>query len=216
MASQPILEEGLLPLNTPCLPAWFSTPPRIPSQLQYIPITPSQAKVTPVYSYDSWFYLPNDSLFVPRSYITTTCGSTTPGLVTNDFMESLNRTRSLLLEQRDQKLAHWQREQHQKNKEELQSLCDVSQSQQQLSQILQHMTSNPSRQGRPITPIPAPLATPIHHPTLVPASPVSLTGTVWHIQDLITPKVVSHSIIQIGNKEYVELQYLQNVMSHAE
>ena len=107
MASQPILEEGPLPLNTPCLPARFSTPPQTPSQLQYIPTTPSQAEVTPAHSSDSWFYLSDESPFVPRSYITTTCGSTTPGLVTTDFMESLDHTRSLLSEQRDQELAHW-------------------------------------------------------------------------------------------------------------
>ena len=99
LASQPIPEEGPLPLNTPCLPAWFSTPPQTPSQLQYIPTTPSQAEVTLVHSSDSQFYPPDDSLFVPRSYITTTCGSTTPGLVTTDIMESLDHTRSLLSEQ---------------------------------------------------------------------------------------------------------------------
>ena len=107
LASQPILEEGPLPLNTPHLPAWFSTPPQTPSQLQYIPTTPSQAEVTPAHSSDSRFYLLDESLFVPRSYITTTCGSTTPGPVTTDFMESLDCTRSLLSEQWDQELAHW-------------------------------------------------------------------------------------------------------------
>ena len=91
LASQPIPEEGPLPLNTPRLPARFSTPPRTPSQLQYIPTTPSQAGVTPVHSFDSRFYLPDESPFVPRSYITTTRGSTTPGPVTTDFMESLDR-----------------------------------------------------------------------------------------------------------------------------
>ena len=39
---------------------------------------------------------------------------------------------------------------------------------------------------------------------------VSLVATIQHVQDLITPKVISHSIIWHGDKEYVELQYLQN------
>ena len=107
-----------------------------------------------------------------------TRGSTTPGPVTTDFMESLDRTRSLLSEQQDQELACWQREQQQKNEEALQSLRDVSWSQQQLGQILQRMAANPSRQGTPITPTPAPLASPIHHPTPVPASPVSSVATI--------------------------------------
>ena len=147
LASQPIPEEGLLPLNTPRLPAQFSIPPRTPSQLQYIPTIPSRAKVTLAHSSDSQFYLPDESLFVPRSYITTTHGPTTPSPVTTDFIESLNRTRSLLSEQRDQELARRQRERQRKNGEALQSLHDVSQSQQQLGQILQRMAANPSRQG---------------------------------------------------------------------
>ena len=167
LASQPIPEEGPLPLNTPHLPARFSTPPQTPSQLQYIPTTPSWAEVTLAHSSDSRFYLPNESPFVRRSYITTT-----PGPVTTDFMESLDCTRSLLSEQQDQELARQRREQQWKNKEALQSLRDVSRSQQQLGQILQRMAANPSRQGTPITPIPAPLASPIHHPTPVPALPV--------------------------------------------
>ena len=117
LASQPILEEGPLPLNTPRLPAQFSTPPQTPSQLQYIPTTPSRAEVTLVHSSDSRFYLSDESPFVPRSYITTTRGSTTLGPVTTDLMESLDRTRSLLSEQRDQELAHRQRERQRKNEE---------------------------------------------------------------------------------------------------
>ena len=107
LASQPILEEGPLPLNTPRIPSRFTTPTtptRTPSQLRYIPATPSRAEVTPVHSSDSRFYLPDDSPFVPRSYITTTRGSTTPGPVTADFMETLNQTRSLISVQRDQEV----------------------------------------------------------------------------------------------------------------
>ena len=44
----------------------------------------------------------------------------------------------------------------------------------------------------------------------VPASPVSSAATVWQVQDLLTPEVISHTIIRIGDKEYVELRYLQN------
>ena len=89
-------------------------------------------------------------------------------------------------------------------------LRDVSRSQQQLGQILQHMAANPSRQGKPITPTPAPLASPIHHPTPVPALPVSSVATIQQVQDLLTPEVISHSIIRNSDKEYVELWYLQN------
>ena len=165
------------------------------------------SEVTPAHCSDSRFYLPDESPFVPRSYITTTHGPTTPSPVTTDFMESLDRTRSLLSEQRDQELARQRREWQRKNKEALQSLRDVSQSQQQLGQILQRMAANPSRQGTPITPTPAPLASPIHHPTLVPASPVSSAATVQQVQ---APEVISHTIVHISDKEYVELRYLQN------
>ena len=73
------------------------------------------------------------------------------------------------------------------------------------------MASNPSRQGTPITPTLAPLASPIHHttPTLVPASPVSLAATIWHVQDLLTPEVISHAIIHHGDKGCVELRYFR-------
>ena len=71
------------------------------------------------------------------------------------------------------------------------------------------MAANPSRQGTPITPTPAPLGSPIHHPTPVPALPVSLAATVWQVQDLLTPEVISHTIVHIGDKEYMDLQYLQ-------
>ena len=72
------------------------------------------------------------------------------------------------------------------------------------------MAANPSRQGMPIMPTPAPLASPIHHPTPVPASPVSSAATIWQVQDLLTPEVISHSIICNGDKEYMELWYLQH------
>ncbi len=75
LASQLILEEGPLPLNTPRIPSRFitpTTPTHTPSQLRYIPATPSCAEVTPAHSSDSRFYLPDDSPFVPRSYITMT------------------------------------------------------------------------------------------------------------------------------------------------
>ena len=72
------------------------------------------------------------------------------------------------------------------------------------------MAANPSRQGTPITPTPAPLASAIHHLILVPALPVSSVATIQQVQDLLTPEVISHSIIHHGDKEYVELRYLQH------
>ena len=44
----------------------------------------------------------------------------------------------------------------------------------------------------------------------VPASLVSLAPVIRQIRDLLTSNVVSHSIIRQGNREYVEVRYLQN------
>ena len=57
------------------------------------------------------------------------------------------------------------------------------------------MAAHPSRQETPITPTPAPLASPIHHPTPVPGLPVSSVATIFQVQDLLTPKILSYATV---------------------